>query len=361
MKRIAFFIGYALLLFTSSCSHKEHAKEEEAKFLVTSPLQKDTTIFKSYVAQIHASSHIELRSQEKGYLQNIYVDEGQFVRKGQQMFQIMPTLYQAELEKAKANVSFAEIEYQNTKNLADSNIVSKKELALAKATLDKEKAELSLAQAHLAFTDIRAPFDGFMDHFYERLGSLIDEGALLTTLSDNSKMWVYFNVPEAEYLDYITRAKKDGQQKVQLQMANNQMFDQSGVVETIEADFNNETGNIAFRAVFNNPRQILRHGETGNVLMPVYLKDAILIPQKATYEVLDKKFVYVVDEHNRLQSRQITVGQEMPHLYVVTAGLGPNDKILLEGLGKVKNNEKIEYEFEPFEKAMDDLNNLHAE
>ncbi len=360
MKRLFVLLSLATVLMYG-CNTEKHEKEEEANFLVTSPMQKDTMTFKDYVCQIHAYNHIELRSQEKGYLQNIYVDEGQFVKKGQLMFQIMPVIYQAEMEKAKANVSFAEIEYQNTKNLADSNVVSKGELALAKATLDKEKAELSLAQAHLAFTEIRAPFDGIMDHFYERLGSLVDEGALLTTLSDNSKMWVYFNVPEAEYLNYVAPTKKEGQQKVTLQMANNEIFDQTGIVETIEADFNNETGNIAFRATFPNPKRMLRHGETGTILMPTFLKNAILIPQKSTFDILDKKFVYVVDDKGVLTSRQITVAQEMPHIYVVTAGLNPNDKILLEGLGKVKNNEKIEAEFVPVEKAFSDLNNLHAE
>jgi membrane fusion protein (multidrug efflux system) len=361
MKRILILVSLSVVLILAGCNHQEHEKEAEAKFLVTNPKQMDTIIYKNYVCQIHASSHIELRSQEKGYLQNIYVDEGQFVKKGQLMFQIMPVLYQAEMEKAKANVNFAEIEYQNTKNLADSNVVSKNELALAKATLDKEKAELSLAQAHLSFTEIRAPFDGIMDHFYERLGSLVDEGALLTTLSDNSKMWVYFNVPEAEYLDYITREKKEGNQKVDLQMANNQMFDQKGIVETIEADFNNETGNIAFRATFPNPKRILRHGETGNILMPVLLNKAIIIPQKSTFDILDKKYVYLVDDKGILKARQITIGAELPHLYVVTTGLTGNDKILLEGIGKVKNDEKIEFDFEPMDKVMSDLNNLHAE
>ncbi len=360
MKRILILLSLTTALMYG-CNSEKHEKEAEAKFLVTSPVQMDTMIYKDYVCQIHAINHIELRSQEKGYLQNVYVDEGQFVKKGQLMFQIMPVIYQAEMEKAKANVSFAEIEYQNTKSLADSNIVSNKELALAKATLDKEKAELALAQAHLSFTEIRAPFDGIMDHFYERLGSLVDEGALLTTLSDNSKMWVYFNVPEAEYLDYTTLAKKAGKQKVQLRMANNELFQHEGTVETIEGEFNNETGNIAFRATFSNPEKLLRHGETGTILMPAYLKDAILIPQKSTFDILDKKFVYVVDEKGVLTSKQITVGVEMPHLYVVTSGLSPNDKILLEGLGKVKNNEKIESEFVSFEKALADLNNLHAE
>lgn len=361
MNRIAISIGVTIIVLQAGCNHKEHKQEENSHFQVTSPVQKDTTVFTEYVCQISAINHIELRSQERGYLQEIFVDEGQFVKKGQMMFQIMPIIYQAEKQKAEANVNFADIEYLNTKNLADSNIVSKNELAMAKARLDKEKAELSLAQAHLAFTQIRAPFDGIMDHFYERLGSLVDEGDLLTTLSDNSKMWVYFNVPEAEYLDYTMRAKTKEQQQVVLQMANNQLFNQKGKVETIEADFNNETGNIAFRATFPNPDRILRHGETGKILMPVFLKDALIIPQKATFEVLDKKYVYVVDENNTVKSRLITVGQEMQHLYVVTSGLSPKDKILIEGLRKVKNNDKVQTVFVDFEKVLIELNQLHAE
>ena len=227
------------------------------------------------------------------------------------MFQIMPLIYQAEMHKSEAEAHFAEIEYQNTKTLADSNIVSKNELALSKAHLDKAKAELGLAQAHLGFTDIRAPFDGMMGLFNVRLGSLIDEGELLTTLSDNSKMWVYFNVPEAEYLDYITKEKSDSPLKVKLKMANNQLFEQSGTVETIVADFNNETGNIAFRATFSNPKGILRHGETGNIQMPVFYKNALIIPQKATFDILDKKYVFVITEEGIVKSTQITIGAEI--------------------------------------------------
>jgi membrane fusion protein (multidrug efflux system) len=361
MKRIFILAIAASCFIFSSC--KTNVKEEEvvSKFLVTSPVQRDTLIYKEYVGQVHSSSHIELRSQEKGYLEKIFVDEGQYVQKGQLMFKIMPALYQAEVEKAKAELNFAEIEYSNTKSLADKNVVSGNELALAKAKLDKAKAELSLAEAHLSFTDIRAPFSGIMDRFYKRLGSLIDEGELLTTLSDNSKMWVYFNVPEVEYLNYIRSGKSGGRQSVLLQMANRELFELPGLVETIEADFNSETGNIAFRAAFPNPKGILRHGETGNVMMPVSLKGAILIPQKATFDVLDKKFVYIVDEKGIVTARQITIAQEMPHLYVVDTGLSLNDKILAEGLGKVKNNEKIEYEFVPFEKELAELKNLHAE
>lgn len=352
---------FTALTLTLGCGHKEE-KHEEEKFLVTHPIQQDTLVYKSYVCQIHSIQHIELRALEKGYLQKINVDEGQRVKKGQLLFEIMPTIYQAETQKAEAEVSFADIEYQTTKRLADSNIVSKNELALSKAKLDRSKAELQLAKAHLGFTQIVAAFDGYVGLFKARSGSLLDEGDLLSTLSDNSKMWVYFNVPETEYLAYIlNKANGENFPPVKLQLANNQMFNQEGVIETIEADFNNETGNIAFRATFNNPQSILRHGETGNILMPMSLKDALIIPQKATFEVLDKRYVFVVDKNNVIHSREITVGVELPHLFVVTQGVTKEDKILLEGLRKVKNEDKISYEFVEPKKAISQLDKLHAE
>ena len=352
MKELFTIASMASIMLFASCSEHEAEKEKETTFTVTSPIQTDTTVYKEYVAQIHSANHIELRSQEKGYLQKIFVDEGQFVKKGQLMFKLMPVIYEAEVGRAAAELNFAEIEYKNTKGLADNNVVSSSELAMAKAKLNKAKAELQLAQAHLSFTEIRAPFNGMMDKFHTRLGSLVDEGELLTSLSDNSKMWVYFNVAESEYLDYIQKVHSKNKQKVLLQMANKALFETVGYVETIEADFNNETGNIAFRAAFPNPKGILRHGETGNIMMPIHLKNAIIIPQKSTFDVLDKKYVYVVDEHNVLKARQITVSHEMSHLYVVESGLGPKDKILAEGLGKVKNNEKIKFTFVPFEKEL---------
>ena len=144
-------------------------------------------------------------------------------------------------------------------------------------------------------------------------------------------------------------------------MANKELFSISGYVETIEADFNNETGNIAFRAAFPNPKGILRHGETGNIMLPVELKNAIIIPQKSTFDVLDKKYVYTVNENGILKATQITIAQEIPHLYVVASGLSATDKILLEGLGKVMNNEKIKYRFFSLEKEMAEIKNIHAE
>jgi membrane fusion protein, multidrug efflux system len=349
------FIGLSALLCLASCHSNKEEKEEEIKFVVTSPLKKDTMVTREYVCQIHSIQHIELRALERGYLQKIFVDEGQSVKDGQLMFQIMPMLYQAEFEKAEAEANFAEIEYKNTKSLADSNVVSPNELAMSKAMYNKAKAELSLAQVHLGFTQIKAPFNGIMDHFYVRLGSLVDEGDLLTTLSDNSKMWVYFNVPEAEYLDYKSHINKDSLLKVKLLMANNQLFKYTGVVETIEADFNNETGNIAFRATFPNPDALLRHGETGNVMVTAPLKNALIIPQKATFEVLEKRYVFVVGKDNVVKQREITIGSEMPDIYIVKAGLDENERIMLEGIRKVKDGDKIEYEYENPQKVISHL------
>jgi len=351
--------GLCGFLFVASCTSKKEEKKEETKFLVTNPIKKDTSITKEYVSQIHSIQHIELRAQERGYLEKIYVDEGQRVTKGQLLFKIMPKLYEAEMQRAQAEADFAEIEYKNTKRLADSKVVAQNELAMAKAKLDKAKAELSLTRVHLQFTEIRAPFDGIIDRFHVRLGSLVDEGDLLTNLSDNSKMWVYYNVPEAEYLDYRAKLQSDSKPKVSLLMANNKLFDYTGIVETIEGEFNNETGNIAFRATFPNPKGLLRHGETGNVEMEVPLKSAVLIPQKATFEVLDKKYVYVVDKDNKIHSKEIKIIAELPHIFAIS-GLSVDDKILLEGIRLVKENEKIEYKLEKPEYVMSHLE-LYAE
>lgn len=349
----------AVLLYTGCMSHEEK-EEAETSFLVTSPLKTDTSITKDYVCQISAARHIELRAQERGYLQEILVDEGQAVRKGQLLFRIMPKIYEAEFKSAEAEAKVAEIEYQNTKRLADSDIVSVNELAMTKAKYDKAMAELSLAKVHLEFTEIRAPFDGIIDRFHLKLGSLVDEGDLLTTLSDNSEMWVYFNVPEAEYLEYKSSEKNDTLMKVQLLMANNKLFDHPGYVKAIEADFNNETGNIAFRATFQNPKGLLRHGETGNIQTSISFKQALIIPQKATFEILDKRYVYVIAEGNEVKLTPITIGAEMQDLYVIADGLKEDDKILLEGLRKVTDGAEIEYDFEEPRSVISNLK-LYAE
>lgn len=342
---------------TFGFAHLRHSrnKETESEYQVATPWRETMDIKKEFVSQIRAVQHIELRSLEKGYLQNIYVDEGQLVHKGQAMFQIMPLLLEAELKKAKAEYQLAKIEYDNTAILEKSNVVSANELALTKARLDKAHAEMELAETHVKFTTVKAPFDGIMDRFQVRLGSLVNEGDLLTTISDNSKMWVYFNVSEADYLDYMEHKKNDVEMPVQLVLANGSVFPYEGKIDTIEADFNNEVGNVAFRATFPNPDGLLRHGETGTILLTKKFNNALIIPQKATYEVLDKKFVYVVDEKGEIQSRQITIAAEVPHLFLIASGINDNDKILLEGLGKVHIGQIIKTEVQGKEEILKSL------
>lgn len=345
MYRILLLAGWCILLACASCgNHKEH-KEERIQFVATRPLIKDTIVTKSYVAQIRSVQHIELRAQEKGYLQKIYVDEGQFVKKGQLLFQIMPQLYEAEVKKAQTEVEFAEIEYQNTHKLKESNIVSANELAMAQAKLNKARAELNIAQVHLQFTTIRAPFDGIIDRFLVRVGSLLDEGELLTSLSDNNRVWVYFNVPEVEYLNLFSNG---GRQKhpVALEMANHALFPHAGQIETIEADFDNETGNISIRAGFPNPDKLLRNGETGNILIRETMQGAVLIPQKASFEVMDKLYVYVIDKEHRIRTREIKIAAELEDIFIVSEGLSDQDIILLEGIRKVKDGDQVEFKTE---------------
>jgi membrane fusion protein, multidrug efflux system len=343
-------------LLITGCGHKEKKEEEAAaKFTATNALQTDTSFVKEYVAQIQSVKNIEIRAQEKGYLQSINVDEGRYVRAGQVLFKIMPKVFEAEVLKAKANVKEAEIELLNSKTLADKNIVSKQEVALKQAKLDEAKAEQQLAQIHLSFTEIRAPYDGVIDRLPLKLGSLVDEGALLTTLSDNKFIYTYFNVNETEYLNYKQHEAGGKQQYVNLQLANGQRYMQNGIVETVEGQFDNETGNIAFRAKFPNPDMLLKHGETGKVLMEVPVKNALLIPQKATYEIQDKLYVFVIDKNNTVQSRAITIVGSLPDLFVMQSGLNADDKILLEGVQKVKDGDKINVEMKGAREVMEHL------
>ena len=346
----ALLSGLALI----GCQKHEEPKEK-LKLAVTTPLRKSTELNHDYVGQIRAIQHIELRALERGYLQGIFVDEGQKVKAGQKMFQIMPLLYNAEVMKAAAEAQRSEIEFNNTKMLADKNVVSPQELALSRANLATAQATLQLATTHKGFTEVRAPFDGIMGRFYAGLGSLIDEGDLLTTLADNSTVWVYFNVAEAEYLQYKNAKHGDEPEPVLLIMANGQVFNQPGVIQTIEADFNNETGTIAFRAGFPNPDGLLRHGETGKVRMKVPLPNALLIPQKATFEVLEKRYVYVVDEKNIVHSRVVTIDNELPDLFAIKDGLKDTDRVLLDGLRKVHDGDEIEPEFEQPEEVYKNL------
>ena len=168
-------------------------------------------------------------------------------------------------------------------------------MQLFEAKLTRAKAKAELAKRDLNFTNVRAPFDGVLDRLHVQLGSLIKEGDLLTTLSDNSVMWVYFNVPENQYLEYMANPTQHEGDKIELLLANHTKFPQPGKHGAMEAKFNSETGNIAFRADFPNPGGLLRHGQTGTILIHRKVKNRLVIPRRATFEKKDRRFVYVVD------------------------------------------------------------------
>ena len=176
--------------------------QEHHKIVVTSPKATDVTVTQPYVCQIHSQRHIDVRAPENGYLKEISVKEGQAVKEGDSMFKIAPTRYQAKLDAEKAEADIAQLELNNTEKLAKKAMVSQNELKLFQAKLAKAQAKVRQAEAELTLTNVRAPFDGIVDRLHEQLGSLIKEGDILTTLSDNSVMWVYFNVPEKQYLEY---------------------------------------------------------------------------------------------------------------------------------------------------------------
>jgi membrane fusion protein, multidrug efflux system len=355
MNKIALLICLGTIACLASCESKKKEEHEVGKFTVTNPLKIDTSFTKEYVSQIQSVRNIEVRAQEKGYLENIYVDEGQFVKAGQLLFRIMPKLYQAEYLKAQAAARGAELEMLNTKTLAEKNIVSNTELSIAQAKLDEAKADAALAQLHLSLTEIRAPFDGTIDRIRFKLGSLIDEGSLLTSLSDNKSVFAYFNVSEAEYLNYKQHSNSNDKTSVSLLMANNEPYKYKGAIETIESEFDNTTGNIAFRAKFPNPDILLKHGETGKVQVTIPLPGAIVIPQKATYELQDKIYVYVVDKNNVVKSKPIIVRASIPNLYIVENGLCEDDKILLEGVQNVKDDDKIQFNCIPAREVISSL------
>jgi membrane fusion protein (multidrug efflux system) len=361
-KRSLLILVSMLCLGTPACSkHHEEAHHEAHKITATTPQQKPVVLTQQYVCQIHSQRHIQVRALEEGYLEAIPVKEGQVVKQGDLLFRVMPILYQKKADAEAAEANLVRLEYGYAKKLLEKNVVSENEVNLAAAKLAKAEAKADLAKAELNFAFIKAPFDGIVDRLRQQQGSLVQEGEFLTTLSDNSVMWVYFNLPEARYLDYMNSPEEERKNlDVRLVLANGDVFEHPGKIGAIEADFNNETGNIPFRADFPNPDRLLRHGQTGNVLISRVQKDAVVIPQRATFEVLNKRYVFVIDKDNIAHQREIEVQNELDDIYVIEKGVAVDDKIVLEGIRQVREGDKVEYEERDAEKVVSNLK-YHAE
>jgi membrane fusion protein, multidrug efflux system len=316
-----------------------------ARIKVATVQPEAVTLTERYVCQIQSHRHIKVRALEIGYLEAITIKEGQHVKAGDPLFKVIPILYKKKADAEIAERALVQLEYNYTKKQWENKVVSENEVRMLEAKLAKAEAKADLAIAELGFATVRAPFDGIVDRLPLQQGSLVQQGETLTTLSDNSLMWVYFNVPEARYLEYKAANLEQHQDdlKIELVLANGEKFDQPGKFGAISADFNNQTGNIPFRADFANPAGLLRHGLTGTVLISRVQEGAIAIPQRATFEVGGRRYVYLVDKEGVAHQREIFVQNETADdLFVVKTGLGSGDKIVIDGIRLVHDGDKVE-------------------
>jgi RND family efflux transporter MFP subunit len=343
-----------------ACNTKTEILNEVEKYTTFKPLVADSAYTQEYVAEIQSIQHVELRARVQGYIDKLHVDEGQTVTKGQLLFSLNSNEFlqetlkaEAQLSAAKASLKQIEVEISRTQLLTDKNVISKTDLEMAMAKKEAILAEIQQAEAHynlaklnLSFTEIKAPFDGVISRIPNKLGALIEEGALLTTISNNAEMFAYFNVSENSYLQYITQNHKNN--IVKLQLSNGTILPQTGVIETIDGEIDSNTGNLSFRARFANTQKWLKHGSSGKVLISNTLSNAILIPQQSTFEVQENLYVYVVDEKNTVHQRKIVPQLKLGSLYVVQSGLSASDNVLYEGIQLVKEGDVIVPELQSF-------------
>ncbi|WP_395735771.1 efflux RND transporter periplasmic adaptor subunit [Prosthecobacter sp.] len=357
----------AVLLPALSCSEKKTASSHEASksYPVTSGMVMDVPHGQEYVASIQNSNFVELRARVNGHLETIPVDEGQRVTKGQVLFTISSHEFQEELKRANARLKsamaeakMAEIDLQNNQLLLEKKIIARSEWELAQARLDSAMAKVdearttvSDAERKLTYAEVRAPFDGIINRIRTKAGSLVSEGDLLTSISNDGDVYAYFNVSEREYLELARRKDLGVEGSVELELANGEIHPHKGRIETWESVISKSTGNIAFRARFPNPEHLLKHGSSGKVMVQSRLKNALVIPQKCTFEVQDKICVYMLNADNSIQLRSIGTKLRLPNHYVIDSGLQPTDRIIFEGIQVVKEGEVIAPDFKSLEEV----------
>ena len=362
MKKIALWMLSAALL--TACGSKSSQMPEANKdFAVETVKTTEADLKTSYPATIKGMQDIEIRPKVSGYLTKLLVDEGATVRKGQPLFLIDSEQYQAAVNSAKAqvrvckaNIATQKLTVENKQALFDQKIISSYDLQMAKNTLESYEAQLAAAQAslqsaqdNLRWCTVTSPSDGVVGMIPYRVGSLVSASNAqpLTTVSNISQMYVYFSMTEKQLLG-LTReqgglsAAISKMPAVSLVLSDGTEYSQSGVVSTVSGVIDSNTGSVQMRATFDNAGHVLRSGGTGSILIPIHQKDAIMIPQKATYEIQNKKFVYVVGTDNKVQSREIEVlVQNDGQNYVVSNGLKVGERIVIDGVNRLKNDMQI--------------------
>lgn len=346
-------------LYAAGCSVKgnQNEKQNDAALPVLQLGYRDTLLHRSYVATINACQHVELRAKVDGFLEKILVDEGQLVKKGQPLFQLNDAEFKVQLAEAsaavasaRAEVKAAEVEMGRVKTLVSKHVLSSSELELAKTRLAAANAKEAEALAQqekarikLSYTLIRAPFNGLIDRIPLKMGSLIAEGTLLTTVSDIHAMHAYFNVSENEYLNYVKSGQTTNRmgQTVHLVLADGSDYAHAGKVETMEGEFERTTGSIAFRASFPNPDKLLKHGASGKVLLTAAVPKALLIPQRSVFEIQDKNYVFVLNKDNTVRMKSFVPDTRIEDFILVKEGLADGDKIVYEGVQNIREGSRV--------------------
>src|SRR5690606_26638355 len=315
--------------------------------------------------EIKAVQNVDIRARIGGYIQSVMVDEGQTVRKGQVLFSMNDQQLQQDLDRATAatksaaaELRSAEIELEGSQKLLDRDFISLPEFKLAAskvealgAKLEEARSDRSQASLNLSFAQIRAPFDGVINRIPYRTGSLVEEGSLLTSISDLGEMFAYFNISEVDYLNL----SGNNSAEVSLLLANGTTYPHGGIIETTESEFDPNTGTLAFRARFPNPDKLLKHGGSGRISVSTKIENALLIPQRATFDSQEHLCVFVVGEDQIVRVRNIDPLLRLPQLFVVGSGLSAEERILYEGIQRVREGDRIDSELVSFSDVFDPI------
>ncbi|WP_367752956.1 efflux RND transporter periplasmic adaptor subunit [Flavobacterium sp. WC2430] len=320
--------------------------------------KSDTSLLAEYPASLEGITDIDIRAKVDGYIEKIYVQEGQEVKKGQLLFKLETQTATQEAGAAKAKVAAAQVEVSRLKPLVDRNIISDVQLETAKANLASEKSTYQSIIARINYATIKSPVNGIVGTLPLRLGSYVSSQTAepLTRISDISTIYAYFSVNEKQQLDIMMNAegktfqeKINKMEKVNLILSNGMPYEQKGKIETFSGQANMQTGSFNVRASFPNGNKLLRSGGSGIVQIPTNLKDVIIIPQNASLELQDKRIALIVDKDNKVKAVPIEV-RAIPggKFFVVDSGLNVNDKVLVEGVGIVTEGTLIKPEVVDF-------------
>lgn len=357
MKKQIYFLGTLILAFSIvvSCNKKEEKQEVLAMpYKVVQVSNDDTTLLAEYPTKLEGVTDIDIRAKVDGYIEKIYVDEGQEVKKGQILFKLETQTANQDASAAKAKVDAAQVEVNRLKPLVDRKIISDVQLETAKANLASAKSIYQSIIARINYATIKSPVDGIVGTLPLRIGSYVSSQTAepLTRISDISKVYAYFSVNEKEQLDIMMNAEgKTFQDKIEkmpavkLVLSNSIIYSEVGKIETFSGQANTQTGSFNVRASFPNPNKLLRSGGSGTIQIPTELKGVILIPQNATVELQDKRIALVVDAKNKVKFVSIEV-RAVPggKYFVVDKGLTTNDKFLVEGVGIITEGTEIKPE-----------------